>query len=196
MEWDTAGSHPILRPTILGTDLCGQIGPVEGITIAPISEVRTPKLRLVVTTLLVSLATDSCRTSDPPPAGPSSVDRLTIAPAIDTLKVSDEVQLSATIEGRPVPATWSSSAPEVLLVESGGRAVALRAGLATLSASSGDRRVSRVFRVVPDFAATWNGFMRMTCQRICQATGETDPLNRGTGFACGSSSRVRACPEQ
>ena len=64
--------------------------------------------------------------------------------------------------GAPVTATWTTDTPAVATVSPQGVAVALTAGVPTITASYQGLRASRALRVIPSYAGSWLGGYRST----------------------------------
>jgi Bacterial Ig-like domain (group 2) len=113
----------------------------------------------------IMLATAAC---DHPPTQPTTVapetkpTLLTITPATSLLKVGASETFSAFAvfpdgSGESVAAQWSVDRSAVATVQSTGVLTAAGAGMATITAIYRERSASRSLRVIPDYAATWEG---------------------------------------
>jgi hypothetical protein len=76
------------------------------------------------------------------PTAPTSVSRVVIHPSTDALKLSEQKQFGASLNERPVDASWMSSDPTVLSVEASGWATGLRLGTAALTATTQGQKES------------------------------------------------------
>jgi Bacterial Ig-like domain (group 2) len=119
--------------------------------------------------ILCALLLSSCGGSQSSPVAPTPVAPLTPAATLVSLSITAATQTvlvgsSHTItatgrfsdgSSRVVAASWSSTAPDVINVDSDGRLTALGAGMASIAASFGGHSASADFRGLPDFAGQW-----------------------------------------
>jgi len=91
---------------------------------------------------------------------------LTITPATSLLKVGANETFSAFAvfpdgSGTTVAAQWLIDQAAVATVQASGFITAIGPGVATLTARADERTASRSLRVIPDYAATWEGDARI-----------------------------------
>lgn len=91
---------------------------------------------------------------------------LVITSPLNAVKLLERVDLKATLDAEPVQASWTSSDPSIFVVEPDSRALGVKLGTATLTATAAGLTASRMVRVVPDYTGRWAGLMRKTCERI------------------------------
>jgi uncharacterized protein YjdB len=106
-----------------------------------------------VALVAVALVMGSCETATAPSVTPSATsssrpDTLAIVPFLDALKLGETQALSAVVisgDGtrRPVSASWSSDAPDVVAVSDDGRVRALKLGAAQFTRRPARCRRSR-----------------------------------------------------
>lgn len=122
--------------------------------------------------LILGLLAESCGNATRPDTIPPQPDVLTIAPAIEGVKLGSTQALTAILVSgngtrRTVPASWSSDAPEVASVSDDGRVSGVRLGKATIRATFEALSALQPLRVVPDYQGAWSGEYRIAnCTRV------------------------------
>jgi hypothetical protein len=148
-------------------------------------------MKTPILTVIALLAT-SCQSTTTPTPVAQAPDILAIAPAMEALKLSSNVVLTAAIiagDGtrRTVAASWSSDAPDVVSIQPDGRIFGVQLGRSTIRASYETLTASLSMRVVPDYGGNWNGEYRVAgCVRV--GGGGPDPFCR---FTLGATFRLR-----
>ncbi len=102
------------------------------------------------------------------PGGPTQgVKGVEITPRRDALRMSEEVQLSVSIDGRPAIASWSSSDDKIVAIEPNGLARGVAIGSAAVSANAANQTATLTVRVVQDYRGNFVGRMEQTgCRRV------------------------------
>lgn len=109
--------------------------------------------RLLACGLLVAAA--ACESNSSPTA-PSGSLQVTLGASV--LKAGDTTTAVAATAGTPATGVvWSTSNGTVATVDATGTVLARRAGLVTLTASTGSATGQATLRVVSDYAGTWSG---------------------------------------
>lgn len=126
----------------------------------------------VVLTVFITTACgggDTPTSPSPTPTASVTVTGLTIAPGADLLLLGESQDYAATAtysdgSSRIAAATWSSDNSGVVSVDARGRATAISAGRATLTAQADGRTATASVRGLPDFGGNWRVQVRtVTC---------------------------------
>jgi len=99
---------------------------------------------------------------------PSQPDRgLIIYPDTASLRISETIQFFATLDGRSVIPTWSSSVPSLIAVSTTGAAIGVAVGTGIVTATVNGVSAGRTLQVVSDYRGRYSGSAIMTsCVRI------------------------------
>lgn len=115
---------------------------------------------------------------------------LVIAPATDLITIKGTETFTSTLtytngKSETVPATWTSSAPDIATVDSStGRVVGISPGQTTITAQYQGTTKTQNLRVVPDYQGRWQGDWAVTA---CISDGDWLLANVCTaGYPAGS----------
>lgn len=158
-------SQPITRPRTSVSRKCSP-DTCLGFTILALPGVALRESRVVRLAAILLSSAIAC-TSSSPSVPSQGVKGLAIVPARDALYVSEEVQLSVSLDSRPATAFWSSSDESVVRITSTGSARAIAVGNAALTATAQNQTATLTIRVVPDYRGRFAGRLEITrCQRV------------------------------
>jgi hypothetical protein len=141
------------------------------------SEMRMASLCIAA----VTFAAITCGSEPPTQPTNSNLVAFSIRPALTSLKVFETVTFSVVgrfQDGteRIVDASWSTSAPSIVSIDSRGVAFAQGQGTTTISASTNGRVVSSALAVVPDLSGSWTGQMRIVTESRVSGAGPFRPF--------------------
>src|SRR4051794_7519382 len=118
------------------------------------------RLRLASALAVITLVT-GCGGSNPTAPAAPALTALAIAGADAVLTgVSTSYTVTATLTdgtSRTVTPAWTTSNPEIAIIDGEGRLQGRAHGSATLTAASGGQTVSKTVRIVNNYGGTWDG---------------------------------------
>jgi len=139
---------------------------------------RTLPVVLVALVAAVACGKESDGPCNQNPIAPACIDRITISPDTNLLKIKATEVFSVTTMGvngnRTVQAAWSSDTVAVATVDSAGHATGVAPGEATIVADFQGLQDKRLLRVVPDYHGQWSGGQAVTSCTADGAWAEVD----------------------
>ena len=141
---------------------------------------RFPPLYAVVAGLWIG----ACGGSSNSPTTPTTSASLSITPTTSVLVIGQSQPYSVANGKADAIVVWTSSAPNILTIDSTGNATAVATGIITLTATTDDGQTATLqVQVVPNYQGTWTGNITNTACTDIAGFASINYCSRGLGAA-------------